>query len=225
MERICKICQKLKNTPYKDICRNCYQKKWVKTIPEKCCEECDKSFSGCGTICVSCKSNKRNRQTRSISCVNCKRSGLIIRNKTLGLCVKCYRQKLENEDPSRAKKRRDYLMKYSRRKKGTDLDAPRRESKGWWKTSTGYILIYKPDHPNANCNGCVFQHVYVMSESIGRSVKKQETVHHINGQRDDNRIENLELWSCSHPYGQRVEDKIEWAKFFLEQYGFDVKLK
>ena len=41
---------------------------------------------------------------------------------------------------------------------------------------------------------------------------------HINGIRDDNRTENLELWSTSQPCGQRVKDKIEWAKEILETY-------
>ena len=41
----------------------------------------------------------------------------------------------------------------------------------------------------------------------------------VNGDRLDNRIENLELWTTSQPSGQRVEDKIAWAKEFLAEYG------
>lgn len=63
-----------------------------------------------------------------------------------------------------------------------------------------------------------------MEIHLGRTLLQEETVHHINGVRDDNRLDNLELWSSSHPPGQRVQDKVAWAKEILNKYEGEIGL-
>lgn len=87
------------------------------------------------------------------------------------------------------------------------------------RTRDGYVKVHDREHPSCDKGGFVWEHRKVMEKSLGRFLFKHETVHHKNGQRDDNRLENLELWSKSQPYGQRVEDKISWCVEFLKLYN------
>lgn len=79
----------------------------------------------------------------------------------------------------------------------------RRNGKKWTKSegtgrkleSRGYILLHMPKHPRAMCDGYVYEQWLVMEEHLGRYLTKEETVHHKNRIRDDNRIENLHLYA------------------------------
>jgi hypothetical protein len=82
-----------------------------------------------------------------------------------------------------------------------------------------YRMITAIGHANARPNGRILEHRLVMSQMIGRPLKDEENVHHINGDRYDNRPENLELWSKSQPSGQRIPDKVNWAIELLELYA------
>ena len=61
------------------------------------------------------------------------------------------------------------------------------------KHTLGYVLVYVPDHPCADQTGYVLEHRYVMEQTLGRFLNESEIVHHKNGKKDDNRLENLEL--------------------------------
>ena len=65
---------------------------------------------------------------------------------------------------------------------------------GIYKDIEGYVHLYMPSHKYADKNGYARQHRVIMERHIGRFLKPDELVHHINGIRNDNRIENLILF-------------------------------
>lgn len=91
-----------------------------------------------------------------------------------------------------------------------------------YKKGDGYIIVYMPSHTNANKNGYIAEHTLVMSDNLKRPLFKNESVHHINGVKDDNRLENLELWVTPPRKGVRFQEAILDCIEFLEQYGYKI---
>lgn len=103
-------------------------------------------------------------------------------------------------------------------------DKPVRVVSGAGYVHHGYFVVPVPrelrhltgEEPNA------LEHRFVMAQMLGRPIFPDESVHHKNGDRRDNRPANLELWSRWQPRGQRVVDKVAYAIEILGRYRPDL---
>jgi len=87
----------------------------------------------------------------------------------------------------------------------------------WYERPDGYVRCHHGKQDDGKVT-YILQHVLEMEKKIGRPLFTDEKVHHKNGVRNDNRIENLELWSVMQPSGQRIEDKLKYAHEIIERY-------
>jgi hypothetical protein len=73
----------------------------------------------------------------------------------------------------------------------------------------GYREIYMPEHPNVKKSGYILEHRYTMSQLLNRPLKADEQVHHLNGNPQDNRPENLVLVKSNkeHKHFHRMSDE------------------
>lgn len=113
------------------------------------------------------------------------------------------------DDCARASRARGYCnAHYKQFMAGLPFTKPRGDG---YIDKYGYRKVFK--------NGkMVREHRYIMEQHLGRKLLPGENVHHKNGVRHDNDINNLELWIVSQPQGQRPEDLVAWAKEIIARY-------
>jgi hypothetical protein len=101
---------------------------------------------------------------------------------------------------------------------------PIREAGSGGSLSHGYWCIAVPPqlrHLVAPRRKTEFEHRLLMAQLLGRPLVRDEVVHHKNGDRLDNRPENLELWNTAQPKGQRVQDKLAFAYTLIQRYDVE----
>lgn len=128
------------------------------------------------------------------------------------------------EDCDRSAHARGWCQTHYRRVLATGdprADEPVRvvTGEGWLSHGYWYVPVPEPDRWLVCGATQAGEHRLAMARHLGRPLADDEVVHHVNGKRTDNRLENLELWSTAHPKGQRVEDKVAFAVEMLRRYA------
>jgi hypothetical protein len=110
--------------------------------------------------------------------------------------------------------RRLHYVEHERARRGAK-EAKRYKIGDTWTAKKGYVFI----KIGPGGRDIKLLHRHVMEQHLGRELLPTETVHHKNGDRSNNRLRNLELWSSRHPRGQRIKDLLEFAHEIIEVYG------
>lgn len=140
--------------------------------------------------CIDCGKHRSRRAKRCRKCAN--KLTAYTRERRPG------HQALKSAIQKRLWANPDYHRKMSEAHKGKMTGAANPRWRGGRRNARGYILVQRPDHPDADRFGYVREHRLVMENALHRRLFPQEFVHHRNGIKNDNRLENLEIMTHSH---------------------------
>ena len=188
--------------------KSCAKGTEARRVFVKTCKECGVTFEGKrGSLycCGQCGERYRRRGSEpySVKCANldCDNEFMVVGKSTRRYCSKECKKIAQRSPKTNWMRSWDIEDLEKALTSGTRAVLP-----------SGYILVRV--RPAMH----IYEHRLVMEQKVGRALRSDERVHHINGDRSDNRVENLELWSSSHPAGQRVIDKVAWAQEILQRY-------
>lgn len=160
------------------------------------CRRCNVSF-------MAKPSHKDRRHYCSYACRDAAKSERVAEVRKCGHCGKDFETPRYKDIKYCCKRCARFGMAQTKRSEGTDGHLNKQ----------GYKVISRESK-------AMLEHRHLFEKHLGRPLHPWENIHHKNGVKADNRLENLELWVTRQPKGQRVEDMTAWAIEFLLAYGY-----
>jgi len=196
----------------------------------KTCERCSKEFKARSPAARFCSPKCREAEASvELKCLKCDKP-FMAKPSHIGRRVYCSVQCRGAAKTERASLEftcqhcgKTYSRPPSKQREGINYCSRRCATRGMGDKKRGNGAINQDGYRRVQYYGKpMLEHRYLMEKHLGRELKEWETLHHINGERSDNRLENWEVWVIRPHKGQRVVETIPWAIDFLTTYGYTV---